>query len=187
MKNKMKTLPKIHVACSDYYTIPVMCHVLITKEHIVASDYNILVVHKTENIFDNEFIKNMPDRFLINRKHWAEMCKKHFAIKYENNLINVIRDNYTDIYPIFLESIIGDYPDYKKVIPQKKDLKKIKTIAINPMLLKRLYDSMAYRGDYPAFILKFQDECHSILVKMNNDDLGQIGIIMPVMINEKNN
>ena len=61
---KKKTLPKMQFACSNDELRPSMQHVEITKETVTASDGNLLVSHRTNDLFNSDFIENMPEKIL---------------------------------------------------------------------------------------------------------------------------
>jgi len=180
-------LPKLHLACSDDTYRPVMSHVLITKEETVATNAQILVVHKTKDLFPEQFIDDMPKRMLIHRRFWADICKNHLSIYFNNetNQVEIMRkfkyENIKYFYPIVFESEIGIYPDYTKVFPKKQESKK--EIALNPLLLKNLYKAMNTYADSTGLKLEFYDNYGAIIAKLN-PDTGVKGMIMPIMINE---
>lgn len=179
-------LPKMHLACSDDELRPTMTHILFTKEEIVASDATILVIHKTKDYLDKEFIKSMPERFLISRWNYLILSKRNAKIKYDKvrKLIIVTDLKYTEHYvPVIPDDgeKFNKYPDYEKVFPEKSH--KIINIGINGKRLENLYKSMLmpYQYYYPL-IFEFcgVDKAIKVTVPCSN----AIGIIMPQMINK---
>lgn len=178
----METLPKLHFACSDDQLRPIFSHILVTKDEIVATDAHILVVFKTKSIFTDQFIHAMPERFLIHKNHWKEMCKRHHQIIFKDNVITVIQDGYTNIYPIVIERDGLKYVNYQAVIPKFEEKKEIDCIGVSFDKIEMLSKSMFFPNDIKNVKLTFFEKTRSILVNPVNDDNGQFGIIMPIHI-----
>jgi hypothetical protein len=177
MKN-LKTLPKIHLACPCGDLEFIMNYILVTKKDIVANDGRILAIHKTEEIFNEDFIEQMPERFLIHYKIWREMCKKHCFIDFEKGMIKVKYSCHTAFYPIELEANINNYPAYQIIFP--KDIKEVNKIGINSSLLKKLSIVMGTSN----LKLIFYGENKGIIAEGKNSDYNAKGLIMPLMIND---
>ncbi len=189
-----KSLPKIHLACANDSLRPVMEHILITKDEIVASDAHIIVIHKTENIFDEESIKAMPERFLIHKNQWKEICKNHDRLTFKNNQIIVNHNNtYNFCFDISFENdyapkgykgyYAGNFPDYKKVIPTKFK-ESVYEIGLNPKLLKNLVDTMFFPyAEVKNIKFTFYGKDRAIIVEPADSSVPTVkGLIMPVMI-----
>ena len=176
--NKMKTLPKLHLCCSDDELRPVMNHVFVSKEDIVSSDSHMLIKFNTEEIFDPDFIEAMPKRFLIHGENWKMMAKRHDFIFFKDDRIEVIKNDYSILIPIVLEDKIGKYPDYKLVMG-KLEKTPIEKIGIKPELLKKL--SLAIGSK--ILQLYFNDNSHRIDIKAPGIK-GFEALIMPAMIDD---
>ncbi len=180
-KNKklFNTLPKLHLICANDILRKALQYVLVTKKETVATDAHCLVVYETELIFSQEFVENMPERFLIHKEIWAKICKKHHFICFENNMIKVIYETHTVFYPIMFEENLTLYPKYNHVLPTGK-AEEIKSIGINPHLLSKLCKAIGINN---AVKLTFRGESNCISVYFR--DIPSIkAIIMPVLIIE---
>ena len=70
-------IPKIHECLSNDELRPVLNYALVTKEHTVATDAHLLVVHSTPELFDKEFVKAIPEEgMLLGGDALREMAKK---------------------------------------------------------------------------------------------------------------
>ncbi len=191
---KAKTLPKLHLACDTDELRSALTHILITKEEIVATDAHILVIHKTKEFFDEESIKNMPERFLIHREQWKRICIKHIAIKFENNEIQVIYDGYINSFKIKFENnydqkkqmgyYLGKFPAYKNVLLPDSDIKAVENIGIDPDLITKLKSAMFFPYE-EVKIMKFTfygPDRHIIVTPTSHCESKVKALIMPVMI-----
>ncbi len=172
---KMKRLPKLHLCCANDEFRSVMCHVLVTKNYVVASDSHVLIEFETSEIFDNDFIDAMPDRFLINSHNWKLISEPHDFIFFRDGKIEVIKQGRSLFIPLVLEENIGTYPDYKKILDGKSP-KSIEKIGLKADLLKKI--SLAI-GTHVMHLF-FNGEHKSITIKSNVT--GVKALIMPVMI-----
>jgi len=182
--NKIK-LPKLHYACcSDRLRLTIE-HILVTKDEVVATDGNILVVHKTSDIFDSDFISNMPERFLIHRTQWRLFCSNARIISFENNSICVVYDGYKVNYQISTEEEIGlKYPNYNSVFPKKEEVEAIDSIGLNPIKLHNLSQAMfASVSSSKGLKFAFYGKARGVLVTPSDMYNNTRALIMPVMIN----
>lgn len=171
----MKTLLRLHLCCANDELRPILNHLLITKEFIVANDTQILIEFKTEEIFDYDFIEKMPDRFLIHRDNWLILTKKHLHLSFEDDKIKVLYGDRAIFIPIVMEDEFGPYPKWTRVFEGQKS-SNLNKIGINPELLKKL--SMAIGSK--ILHLFFNGEDKSITIK--SDIEGFRALIMPAMI-----
>ena len=173
----MKTLLKLHLCCANDELRPIMNHLLVTKEFIVASNSHILIEFKTEEIFDPEFIEKMPDRFLIHYKNWLILTKKHLHLDFEDSKIKVLYGERDIFIPIVTEEELGKYPKYETLLEEKNSFE-INKIGIQPELLNKL--SLAIGSK--VLHLFFSNENKSITIKSNIE--GFRALIMPAMIHD---
>ncbi len=170
-------LPRIDLACSDDNFRLVMNYILVTKDEIVASNSHILVIHKTNNIFDEQFIDEMPDRFLIHKNNWKLFCKGHHYIIFLDGLIIIRYDGYDQtIKPIFeeIEFMTLKYPDYKKILKSKSETG-LSNFGLSVKNLTLLSKSMGC--DRLKFEFTQGEYSH---LNVSNGEIK--GIIMPIMI-----
>jgi len=178
-------LPKLHYACCSNSLRVTIEYILVTKDEVVATDGTMLVVHKTSDIFDSDFIANMPERFLIHRTQWRLFCNNALAISFENNFICVVYDGYKVNYPISTEEQLGTkYPKYNAVFPKKEEVEAIDSIGLNHIKLYNLSQAM-FSSVSSASGLKFEfyGKTRGILVTPSNSHNNTRALLMPVMIN----
>ena len=133
-----QAIPPIHFACADDSMRPVLEHVYLTREHIVATNSSIVVVHKTEEVFSEEFIEGFPDEpFLIYRTFWAEMSsnKVSYLIWENGNIVINYRKKAPDglVRPVVDGGDEGKYPNWQAVIPDDdRTVLGLTEIGLNP-------------------------------------------------------
>lgn len=172
-------LPRIDYACSKDYLRPIMGCVLVTKKEVVASEGYILVIHQTEDLFSDEFIENMPDRFLVRSFIWALLCKPARTIEYNNEHNKIeIHDKHNRQFSVgvdFEKKESSSFPDYQKILDSFEP-KKIDKIGISPEKLNLLKKAMEPENDVIEFSFSGVDKM--ILARAINS----IGLIMPRII-----
>ena len=175
--NKMKTLPKLHLCCANDELRPAMNHLLVTKEFIVASDSHVLIEFKTSELFDQNFIEAMPERFLIHRENWKMLSVKHHYLLFTDSQIEIIKNGFSFFIPAVREEDIGNFPDYEKVFKVEKESITDK-IGIKPELLKKLSSAIGSQ----ILHLHFNGEARTIIIKSSIE--GVRALIMPAMISD---
>ncbi len=86
-------LPKLHKALSKSLiygeiNISELSHVYVTKDIIFASDGHIAITHKTSELFNKRFIKNIPaDGMQISGYDWKMLSKNQDRIEMDENLM----------------------------------------------------------------------------------------------------
>jgi hypothetical protein len=171
MKEVYLKIPKLHLCCADDSCRPALSHILVTKDEIVATNAHILIVHKTNSIFDQNFIEAMPERFYISAFIWKKLEHVRYLI-FENNMLRVIYSKYVAFYPIVKYDEF-EYPAYEKLTKKEGP---VDSICINPNLLKKLYDAMLC----PQGGLKLWfggEKFNAISVKPNDIDATCWGLI----------
>jgi hypothetical protein len=177
------TLPKLHLACGNYCLRPIFDYILFTKDDIVASDAHIICVLKTMDVFGDEFINKMPDRFLLHKSQWKDFYNNHVDIKFEKDMICVYYEDYKIYYDIKIEREGLSYPDYNAIFPKKSEFESIEQICINPILLKKLQDSIIFKSQFNKSLkLTFSGQNRAILVNPVDIDNNSYALIMPVKI-----
>lgn len=189
-------IPKLHLALADDMLRPVMCHCLVTRQDVVASDAHILVKHRAIDLFPESFIKTIPaggvffSTFIM--KELAKTTAKQIEftrnqqsvrifhkqnVKYNpNEWIVEAKVTYNPSIKGPLDTPIEQYPNYNAVIPNLKDLKEIEVIAFRASLIDRLAKAMG--GD--NLQLRFKCTASAIFVKTKNEDYQAVGVIMPI-------
>ena len=180
MKNESQ-LPKMSLICSRDELRPQLNYVLITKDHVIATDCHALVKHPTEELFSDEFIEAMPDRILVHKINWKLMEKSHNFIFYTNNQIQVIYNGYSICIPCKTEDEIEKkYPNYEELFNEKTE--SVEGIGINPVLVDSVKKAM-FRP-YETTIMKFVFNGISRAIKVSNTSNGCEAILMPCMITD---
>lgn len=189
-------LPKMDLVCgSDKYR-PNMMHVLLTKDNIVASDANVIVVHSTPRFFEPDFIKDIPEEgILIHRDVWKRLRKTRalsFKIHPKMNLIEV--SVFGSEYPEwFSYAVRGDvksknkllYPNWELVFASHSVHSTEKT-SFRPRFLEIVSEAMG--GDNEV-ILTFDNPMKGILVTKRTEldlapELRSKAIVMPINIDQ---
>lgn len=182
MKENLNTLPKLHLVCGDDYIRPITHHILVTKEEICATNAHILIIYKTKDVFSEEFIKNMPKRFLIHSNQWKNFCKKHRAINFVNNCIEVEYPDYTTSYKVKYENDDFLYPVYNNVLLSESEKCYIGNIGINSDYISILTKAMFYPSEIPTVKMTFYGEHQHVIITPSIIERDVKGLIMPTML-----
>ena len=175
-------LPKLHLACAKDALRPVMEHILITKDEIVATDAHILAILKTKDVFSDEFIAEMPERFLIHKSQWKDFYNGAFNFTFKDKAICVHYNGYEVLHKIKNEGDSIKYPNYDAFIPNQSDTKSLCEIGLNAFSLKTIVEALTFPYDVKTVKLQFFGANRAILVTPTNVDCNSRGIIMPAMI-----
>lgn len=168
-KVKKVKLPQMHLVCSDDELRPSMQYVEVTKENVTATNAHVLVTHNTKNIFSEQFIEAIPDIFYIHRKHWAQLCKPHIQITYDDGLITQHLDGYKNVFKPEIEPH-WKYPAWRSIIPNKLERQPIDSIGLSPKFFDRLQKAMILPGEIERFELSFFDKTRAILITVPTYD-----------------
>ena len=183
----MVIFPKIQLACVKDELRPIMEVVHINKQHVVATDSHILVVHDSASLLTDDFINNIPDGGCnIHRDDFAKFAGKECELSWKSK--GIIRVTYSKRKrPILIECEEDNkYIDYMHVIPDEKiELTAQTSITINSKLLHTLQTAMTVNGD--ACEIKCYGTTHAMMVApVNGTDTNNVkGLIMP-MFNKNN-
>lgn len=136
--------PQIHEVIKKNPLRPVMEHALLTKNHLVATDTNVLIVHDTEEVFPSSFVEQIKTEYLVHYTCLKEMSKKQTTNYYiENNqMIVENKKGETKTFNLLINEQDGlKYPNWQSAIPVLPDYieePKVGEIGVNPMLLNNL-------------------------------------------------
>ena len=178
--------PKLHLVCSNDDLRPTLNCVCVNKEFTYATNANILVRHKSSEIFEEDFISSLPDKeILIPATAISIICKKStlkISLTDDKQQIKLHQvDGSIIFYNLYDDGCV--YPNCEKIIPDENKYCSIDKIAINAKLL--FYLSEGLGCNVPIMKMYFYGPSKAILVKSEYCDyVGAIGIIMPCMINE---
>ena len=173
-------MKKLHLCCiskKDEVSKKERAYILVTKKECVATNSNVLAVVPTTEIFTEDFIAEMPERFLVYRDDWAELTKSKTVLEFVDNSIKGFVKTAITIN-IHTEEEIGRFPQYREAIPLSKDKRDIGQIGINANLLSVLQTAL----DCQAVELTFFGEARGILVKPSTFESGASGLIMPFIL-----
>ena len=185
MKKTKKNYPKIHKACGiDIFIRPVFNYVFVSKKFIKATDAYVLIHHKTDEIFTQEFCDSLPKKaILIHRLHFAEItragCEDHKVEK------DMIKYSYRDLWnyvPFEIDGKDMNYPNTDKVFP--KDIKAVKNIGIAPSVLNRAFDVLGCHIYSIKYEFYGKDKPVMLTIPMGDYPNAKC-LIMPILINEQ--
>ena len=176
-------LPQLHLACVKDETRTALEHIQIDKAYTVATNAHILVWFETSNIFDQDFIDQLPEKdpIYIHSEDWKKIFKQEF-FSLENNVIKAQGKG----RPILIETVELDvkYPNFKVVIPNSNEtpLKEINAIALNIPLLNTVNTILGkpHRG----CLFNFYGKRKSVIVAPSDIDTPGKAIIMPLALKE---
>lgn len=180
--------PKLYLAVSDDFLRPVMSHAYVTKEFTYASDAHILVRHRTEEIFNPEFCKDIPEQGVYIPSYVLKMIhqSKVIGLLLINNAtqIKLLRKDYNLTFDLPKADDLGKYPDADKLINGNDPVQPLEEIALSPTLLHNLIQAI----DHSSTVrMKFKGANKNIICSPNTDapDYPSVkALIMPCLIND---
>jgi len=187
-------IPKIY-ECLDIDSFrPIMNLAKITREQTVASDAHILVVHKTRELFNDQFADSLPeDGILVGREALKDLSISHAEAVYFMPEVKMLKVKHSyqgrewyRYYEIYLVSEKTDpgwnYPEWEKVWPSPKDKIKKQEINFNPRILNNLAKGMGCTGLSIQFYSKNGSDGTPMTVEPLAGDYKEVkGLIMPMM------
>lgn len=186
--------PKMYECINADPLRPVMKYALLTKEDFVASDAHILVVHKTKEVFHEDFVKQIPKSgIFLSRECLVDIAKtsaETLNLIKGHKLIEVTHyqksRGYFKRYHNYRVEETGKmerfvYPNYKAVFPEDKAAP-IDRIKLNAGLLAKLEKAMGV--DY-GITLNFIASDKAIICEPAGGEYQLVkGLIMPMMITD---
>lgn len=137
-------MQQLHLICgSNDLKQPITQYVFLTKEEVIATDTFCAVVHKTKDLFSEEFVDNIKEgnKFLIHKDIWEEISKPNIVsieLK-ENQITTTDKKNLLKSFIIEKEDKIGKYPNVKAVIPDENNIDNLcNIVGIAPTILHKL-------------------------------------------------
>lgn len=159
-------------------------YALVKQDFTYATDAHILVRHKTNLLFDDVFISNIPKQgIMLNHFILKALCTKNVIRAELFGQVLILRSKNKSKYPDLSyelpDHLFDKFPDYEKVIYNEEDAMPIKCILLTPELLHKA--ALAIDPELPFLHLYFKDARKGILVKprLASDYFGAIGIVMP--------
>lgn len=197
--------PKLDLACSRNDLRPAINFIHINKDYVVATDANILALHRTEKLFPDviPFMESLGEKeIFIYGPKWKAANRKlysdwEFDIEKKEISCYRIKKPYDKLIIPFIvgadldkidqrPSYTTRYPKYENVFSSKEN-RELSRICINPGLLNNLAQALVpepHRGCQ----LEFCGESQGIIVFATDQDGNPykdgIGLIMPVMLND---
>lgn len=174
-------LPKMNVVCSDDELSFIMNHVYVTKEDVVASGDFILVVHKTVELFGEEFVDSLPDDGIyVHKDNWKLMAKKceFMAFDEEKFLLEVVYKKHREYIKVEKCDILGKYPSYNAFFPKEK--KPVGYIGLDVSKISKLSQAMV--TDLGGCELKFEfyGADKAVVFTHVNCDSNSKALVLPV-------
>lgn len=183
--------PALEKALADDYLREALLYVYVDKDKTFASDAHIMVIHKTEELFDVEFIRNLGERTITMH---AEIIKAIRSTKCHS--VDIVDDEIIikpkpgdKKKPDIHFKIIGMHcnpPQYQRILEEAKKGKEVKEISLNSFLLNNLREALGIPTRVGLYI-KFNGESKGMYCRSNGDSdyPSAEGMIMPVMIQSK--
>lgn len=166
-------------------------YVVLTKDHIVATDAHIIGWAKTSLFFDKAFIDGIPEEGVyIASPAWKSIAAaRTFKWEVPGDLISAVTKSGRETILRARKTIsvgsgilgVQDYPKWKEVSFKNDERREINEIGVDPHLITRL-DSFL-RGE--VVVLEFYGQKSGIRARLRYgpytyEELG--AIIMPVLI-----
>ena len=157
----------------------VLKYILLSKENVVVTNAHALVRHDPNEIFDDEFVKSIPDgEWLLSADAAKEMNRFPYHIENKSLIVN---GKSKMVYDLIKNDTDGlKFPNWEAVIPETFD-EKLNEIGVNPKLLDDLHK--AIDPSTTGVKLSFNREMNAVKVTALSSDLCNYkAIIMPLML-----
>jgi hypothetical protein len=159
-------MQRLDLVCSKDEMKPALNYVKLNKDEVVASDGHVLVIHKTINLFGEDFVNSLPNKDLfIHRTDWKIICKST-VIRYEYNEGQISTFNkkgdLLDIIVLYDNEKVVKYPDLHLAVPSLCN-ETPSVIGINSKLL------------YDLTLAIYSDKNDSLLVDLKCSKLDEYG------------
>ena len=164
---------------------PIMNFIVVSKINCVATNGNVLGVVPTGEIFDEDFINDLPeDGILIHREDWKKLydTSSIFIHDIDSKTIKIIYPKKRSVIIEFsTEDAEGKYPKWDSVIPKSEG--ETSEMNINPRLLALLTKALGYTTGCKLTFCGHLGR--AILVnKIHTEGVTEAyGIIMPIIDN----
>lgn len=159
-------------------------HALVKRDFTYATDAHVLVRHKTELLFDDVFISNIPDKgIMLNHNILKAICAKTIIQAELFGPVLILKTKDRSRFPeLSFDLPDADYvkfPEYEKVLYTEEEAMPLKRILLNPELLHKA--ALAVDPELPFLHLYFKEESKAILIKpkISSDYFGAVGVVMP--------
>lgn len=158
-----------------------MQYVKVTKKETVATNAHVLAIIPTSEIFDEEFIKDIPDDgLLIHADDWKKMLQFDTAEwKTKGSVIKLCHSKKRNVLiEVEHEDDLGfKYPNYESVIPQEYG-SNVEDLRLNPKYLHDLQQALNADGVQMLFPKKGQGI--KVMPVEGVTESEAYGIIMPI-------
>lgn len=164
---------------------PILGFVLLTPEHCVATDTDVLGVIPTKEIFDNDFIIGLKkERVLVHREDWKKFYNADIIVWADRDKL-IVKIHYTKSRPVLVELSTEDkeeikYPRWEQVIPKKEG--ETSKMCLSVDYLFTLAKALGYAKG--LIRLSHCGDKRAMYVESIIQDTESYGIIMPVMDKE---
>lgn len=177
----MNCLPKIETCCSKDELRPSMMHVFITKENIVATNAIVVIYHKTEDYFNDEFINQIPENGIyILGTDFAKFSGKVCSFEWKTEGVIKVWAGKSSMLIETKEP--GKFPNWEGIIPTDSDQTEVKQICFNPDQLALLSKGLKIPksdANYMKFV--FHGENRPIKCTFNNNN--GVGLLFTCRLN----
>lgn len=167
-----------------------LSYVYVDKKVTFASDAHIMVIHKTEELFDVFFIEKLGDKTITMHADIIKAIRSTKCHSIELDIENmkiIIKPKPIDIKkPDIHFKIIGMHcnpPQYQRILEEAKKGKEVKEISLNSFLLNNLREALGIPTRV-GLCIKFNGESKGMYCRTNGDSdyPSAEGMIMPVQI-----
>ena len=122
-------LPKMNKVCGNDELRPILDNVFVTKKNVTATNQHVLVSHATKELFDKDFIANIPEEGIyIDAEDWKMLTTEFILLSMDKNLlITVGKNKKTKYRETFFKALkvkdIGLFPPFEFLFKGKKNAK----------------------------------------------------------------
>lgn len=181
---KRGKLPKMNKACSTDELRPVMNHVYIDENNIVATNASILVVHNTREVLNEQITNELKNTgpILLHRKKWEFFTRLHSSILLKDGFFEIIYDYDYSVHLKYVEeeTYSQRFPNWPKVIPDFNKLVGLNEIGLSLKLLNDVSEALGISSTSQSK-LTFKAKDRAVKIEpLYSDYPNSWAIIMPV-------
>ncbi len=159
-------------------------NIYVGREETVATDREVMAVHKTASLFGKDFASLLPKEGIqIKVEDWALLTTAYKSVDFDGLEILITRKGgKVDIVaPLF---DLNNYPDYRLVLP-KYEAYNCGNFTIDPDLLIKLYDALTRDERIKKLEVLASIPDGAIIIRAAYNPTA-VGYLMPVTQENKN-
>lgn len=179
MKKGFNSKPHL-ICCTDNIRTH-MNHIWFNNGYLHATDGHAAIKqHLSLHEFSEDEIKMMQDKWM-HRSIFPDIYKAEYLKVHEKGIVGVSKTGHETLFT--WANVSDRFPDLDYILTQEMEETPLPSWAINPTLLKRVYDAMVMNFD-SGVKLTFTGARRKIIVEPVDYSELQIAIIMPVEVND---